>query len=271
MSTSTETMAPGLGPATRPDGQRWWKSCWTRHADTEPEQDTAGDGPIDERDVLQLGICLMAMRLFPVVTGYSGLRGSMSLTLAASTVLVLAGCGSSSSTPPPPTFVAPVFTATAPAASPAASAPPATTVATTSPTVPPAAAATTPATSTADPVTVDVSVVRAHGYQPDSRVAQTPDGFGHTLYAFHGTCTGSGDGYCQIMLFFIGTRYLGTDTKNVSIDIANYYPTGTATFAVTYANYAKSDPLCCPSLQPVTIDYHWNGLRLIASGTPPGH
>lgn len=109
------------------------------------------------------------------------------------------------------------------------------------------------------------------GFSPAPRFAQTPDGFGHTLYAWHGTCQGSADGYCQKMFFFIDARYLGTDTSAESTSIADYQTGGTGTITVTYANYGKNDPLCCPSRQPVTISFRWNGTKLIPSGTPPGH
>lgn len=73
------------------------------------------------------------------------------------------------------------------------------------------------------------------------------------------------------MFFFLNTRYLGTDTSSPSAGIGDFRAAGTGSIAVTYPNYAKSDPLCCPSGQPVTITYHWNGTSLVPSGTPPGH
>jgi hypothetical protein len=111
-------------------------------------------------------------------------------------------------------------------------------------------------------IRVDEVIVRRKGYEPATRVAQTADGFGGTLYAFHGTCQGSADGYCQIMLFFDGTRFVGTDTTNPSTAITGYEAAGAGRIAVTYAHYAKTDPLCCPSLAPVTVTYQWNGSRI---------
>lgn len=129
----------------------------------------------------------------------------------------------------------------------------------------------TSAAPAGDPLTADPAVISSKGYTPAQGHAETSDGSGGTLYAWQATCTNSGDGYCQKVFFFDGTRYLGTDTLNDSASITNVSTTGPQTIAVTYAHYASNDPLCCPSLQPVTISYHWTGTRLLPSGTPPGH
>lgn len=110
------------------------------------------------------------------------------------------------------------------------------------------------------------------GYKAiSSSIAKTPDGLGKTLYAILGICTGSADGHCQKIFFFLDNQYLGTDTKSPSNEIRSDVAAGTGNIDITYANYKPSDPLCCPTGQPVTIRYHWNGIRLIPSGTPPGH
>jgi hypothetical protein len=124
----------------------------------------------------------------------------------------------------------------------------------------------------ADPLVSDPAIIRAKGYTPDAgRRVETPDGFGNTLYAWIAICTGSADGHCQNVFFFIGTRYLGTDTSVPSSQINAIAAFGPQTVDVTYANYRRGDPLCCPSGPPVTIRYRWTGTRLIPSGTPPGH
>lgn len=158
-----------------------------------------------------------------------------------------------------------VVTATSAPASPTA---PVTPIATVSP----ASSATVgPTVAPQDVVQADANVVVARGFQPVEHHAETPDGFGNTLYAFWGICKDSGDGKCQKVFFFIGSRLLGTDTSAPSSEINDVQPDGTGTIAVTYAHYLPQDPLCCPHGKPVTITYHWNGARLIPSGTPPGH
>lgn len=136
--------------------------------------------------------------------------------------------------------------------------------------VAPTRVAATAAPTSFDPTAADLATIRAHGYTPHGHGASTPDGFGGTLYAWSGVCSGSADGYCQKVFFFIGTRYLGTDTARSSI-LTAVRAAGPQNIDVTYPNYAPQDPLCCPSGTPVTITYHWNGTRLIPSGTPPGH
>jgi hypothetical protein len=108
------------------------------------------------------------------------------------------------------------------------------------------------------------------GFVP-SQVAWTGDGLGGYLVAIEGLCTPVGDGYCQQAFFFSNDQYLGTDTYSPSIAIHRVADAGEATIAVTYAHYATTDPFCCPSLPDVTITYHWDGERLVPSGTPPDH
>lgn len=120
-------------------------------------------------------------------------------------------------------------------------------------------------------VEADAQTVLARGYQPVQVHAETPDGFGNTLYAFWGICKDSGDGKCQMVFFFRGSRLLGSDTSAPSTQINNVQPAGTGTIAVTYAKYLSQDPLCCPRGKPVTVTYHWTGSHMVASGTPPVH
>lgn len=126
-------------------------------------------------------------------------------------------------------------------------------------------------TVTTNVTAADLATIRAQGYTPRGHGASTPDGSGGTLYAWPGVCTGSADGYCQKVFFFINGRYLGTDTSKASNAITDVRAAGPQTIAVTYPSYAPQDPLCCPSGTPVTITYRWTGSRLVPSGTPPGH
>lgn len=139
----------------------------------------------------------------------------------------------------------------------------------------PSAAATRPAVTVAppssDPTAADLATIRAHGYTVQGHGVSTPDGSGRTLYAWQAVCSGSADGYCQKVFFFIDTRYLGTDTARNSNAITGVHASGPQDIAITYPSYAPQDPLCCPSGKPVTITYHWTGTRLVPSGTPPGH
>lgn len=92
----------------------------------------------------------------------------------------------------------------------------------------------------------------------------TPDRFlegqlrnGGTFLLFHSVCTASADGHCQAVEVFRGHdaapiwigHYAGVKSFRFS-------PDG---FTVTSVQYAPSDPLCCPSLAPITQEYRWNG------------
>jgi hypothetical protein len=135
-----------------------------------------------------------------------------------------------------------------------------------------ATAQTSSSSTTSDPVKRAEDAIRFKGYKAVSgSIAKTPDGYGKTLYALLGICEGSADGHCQKVFFFLNDQYLETDTKSPSNEIKSEMAAGTGNIDVTYANYKNNDPLCCPSGQPVTILYHWNGTRLIPSGRPPGH
>lgn len=195
----------------------------------------------------------------------------MRITLFAVLGVVLAGCGSSSGPNKPNT---PTLTVKPPTIQPR---PPSTQTSTAGPlalmtqiirTTPvplPASGPSTAVPPPSNPLTADPAVVKAHGYTPDSGHTETPDGFGHTLYAWRATCTDSADGYCQKVFFFIGTRYLGTDTRDPSTQIVGINAPEAGTIAVSYAHYLAGDAQCCPSGQPVLISYHWNGSRLIPS------
>ncbi len=115
------------------------------------------------------------------------------------------------------------------------------------------------------------AVVAGEGFTPQGDGVSVDDGSGGQLLAIKALCAGSADGHCQKVFFFVRGEYLGTDTAKTSLGIINVAAAGTAKINVTYANYAPSDPFCCPSLPPVTISYSWDGSTLTPSGVPPGH
>ncbi len=104
--------------------------------------------------------------------------------------------------------------------------------------------------------------------QPHTSVV-TDGGSGRALIAIQGICTGSATGRCQKVFFFIDDTYLGTDTTGPSQGILDVSSPSSRQIAVTYVNYAPTDPGCCPTRSPVTITYTWDGNRLTANGTPP--
>lgn len=97
------------------------------------------------------------------------------------------------------------------------------------------------------------------------------DGHGGKLYAWIGSLTQSADSHNELVFFFDGTSYLGTDTSTPSPEIDSVSAPRKDTVDVVYASYKSTDPLCCPSGHPVTIAYRLNGRRMTASRKPPGH
>lgn len=99
----------------------------------------------------------------------------------------------------------------------------------------------------------------------------TPGPDGTTFIAISGVKVPTADGYTQWVFFFSGTTYLGTDTAVPSPQLSLAGSPGPGQIDVKYTNYAANDPLCCPTLPPVTITYTWNGTTVTPNGTPPGH
>lgn len=119
-------------------------------------------------------------------------------------------------------------------------------------------------------ITADAQQVVALGYDVTGVVTtSSPDG--GTLVALSGVKTPTADGDTQWVFFFNDATYLGTDTALPSPQLSLAGSPGPGQVDVHYTTYALNDPLCCPSLPPVTITYTWDGERLTPSGTPPGH
>jgi hypothetical protein len=87
-----------------------------------------------------------------------------------------------------------------------------------------------------------VATVRSHGYTPVDTSEYHPN---QTLRVLVATRTGSGDGYGQQAFFFLGDRYLGTDTKEPSAKL-KVVSQGDTEVAIAYPLYRRNDPLCCP-------------------------
>jgi hypothetical protein len=100
--------------------------------------------------------------------------------------------------------------------------------------------------------------VSAEGYNVDN-----PGDYKRSaiLRVLIGTRKGSGDGYAKRAFFFVGGRYLGTDTSDDSanIRVAAESPTRVT---LAYALYGPDDALCCPGGTAI-VRYEWNGSKLL--------
>lgn len=108
------------------------------------------------------------------------------------------------------------------------------------------------------------------GLSPAGPMVQTPAP-GGTLYAQAGACMNRDPSPCQTVLFLLDRRVIGTDTPRPTNAVRTVRAAGQGQIAVVYANFARNDPDCCPSLPDVTVTYTWNGSRLVPSGQPPNN
>ncbi|MEA2429347.1 MAG: hypothetical protein QOF37_2975 [Thermoleophilaceae bacterium] len=100
--------------------------------------------------------------------------------------------------------------------------------------------------------------VSAEGYNVDDPGAYDSS---HTLRVLVGTKKSSGDGYAKRAFFFVGGRYIGTDTSDDSAGV-RVEGSGDTTVTLAYALYGPNDALCCPG-GTARVRYQWNGSRLV--------
>lgn len=110
-----------------------------------------------------------------------------------------------------------------------------------------------------------ITVVKAHGFTPNATSDYHPD---QTLHVLTATRTGSGDGYAQQAFFFVGDRYIGTDTSQPSAGV-KVVSQGDTEVTLAYPLYRPHDPLCCPGGGRATVRFQLNNGRLVALGTIP--
>lgn len=113
--------------------------------------------------------------------------------------------------------------------------------------------------------TVEVKDPTEHFTASGGEPITVPDGRGGTLTAVVGTRFPTADGYGQLVFFWHNQTYLGTSAVSEASEIESLQPNGVASFTVTYANYAPTDPMVNPSLPPQSVHYTWNGQSLNAS------
>ncbi|MHB8490989.1 MAG: LppP/LprE family lipoprotein [Solirubrobacteraceae bacterium] len=103
-----------------------------------------------------------------------------------------------------------------------------------------------------------VSVVRAHGFTPNEPSQYHAD---QTLRVLVGSRTGSTDGYGQQAFFFLGGRYLGTDSTQTSATLSVVSQSDTEV-TLAYPDYSARDPLCCASGASARVTFALNNGRL---------
>ena len=104
-----------------------------------------------------------------------------------------------------------------------------------------------------------VATVQAHGYTASETSQYHPN---QTLRVLVGTKSGSGDGYDQQAFFFLGSRYLGTDTKQPSATVT-VVSQGDTEVTLEYPLYRRGEQLSSPSGQ-ATVRFQLNDGKLTA-------
>lgn len=89
-----------------------------------------------------------------------------------------------------------------------------------------------------------------------------------TLRVLIGTRSGSSDGYDQQAFFFVGPRFIGTDTKEPSATVKVLAQSDTEV-TLAYPLYRKNDPLSSPSGGQATVHFQLNNGKLTALNPIP--
>jgi hypothetical protein len=105
-----------------------------------------------------------------------------------------------------------------------------------------------------------VDVLKARGYTAAEPAQYHPS---QTLRVLIGAKTGSSDGYGQQAFFFVGGRFIGTDTKEPSATVKVIAQSDTEV-TLGYQLYRKGDPLSSPSGGQATVRFQLNNGRLAA-------
>ncbi len=109
-------------------------------------------------------------------------------------------------------------------------------------------------------------VVKAHGYTPNDISEYHPS---QTLRVLVGTRTGSADGHGQQAFFFLGDRYIGTDTSQPSATIRVVGQSDTEV-TLAYPLYRPHDAPCCPSGGEAKVSFQLNnGMLTPLQAIPP--
>jgi hypothetical protein len=107
--------------------------------------------------------------------------------------------------------------------------------------------------------------VRSRGYTPNDTSEYHSN---QTLRVLVGTQTGSSNGYGQQAFFFVGGRYLGTDTKLPSATVKVVSQSDTEV-TLAYPVYRQGDPLSSPSGGEARVTFQLNNGKLVPSGKIP--
>ncbi len=179
--------------------------------------------------------------------------------LAALALLLLAGCGGGSHTT---AAVTAPMTVTRTVTS-QGSTPPTTSAGTTT-----GSGTTAPAPPNPNaPLTLRTAeqTLNARGFATLTERDFRPD---QPLKVLVGVRRGSADARTQQAFFFVGDRFIGTDTADTSAGIS-VVDQSADHVTLAYELYKPADAMCCPSAGMGQVTFRWNGTRLVPQGTIP--
>ncbi len=205
---------------------------------------------------LALGVCMAG--------ALGGCGGSQTKTVSiAGAPAVTQSAPSTATTQRPPASTAPASTTTA--AAPASTA---------GGTVAPGATRTAPepeftkSEQHSEGLAEALALLKAKGYAASETSQYHAN---QTLRVLVGTAAGSSDGYDQQAFFFVGNRYIGTDTKEPSATVKVLAQSDTEV-ALAYPLYRSGDPLSNPSGGETAVHFQLDDGKLTAlQAIPPAH
>src|SRR5579872_2782881 len=112
---------------------------------------------------------------------------------------------------------------------------------------------------------------RGEYFKPVGKPLTVKDGRGTgTITAAIGVRWPTADAKGQIVFFWHNSSFNSMSADYETPAVIKLAAPAAGTFAITYAHYKASDPLCCPSLKPVVVNYGWGSDNmLISDGVPP--
>lgn len=109
------------------------------------------------------------------------------------------------------------------------------------------------------------ATLNRQGYSVPSTATYRP---GATLRVLVGVRQGAGDGKAQKAFFFVGDRFLGTDTADPSAQVSVVAQDDTSV-TLRYALYRRRDGSCCPSGGHADVRFALDQGRLAPTGDIP--
>jgi hypothetical protein len=114
---------------------------------------------------------------------------------------------------------------------------------------------------------IAVGFVRSRCPAPYRSINTTMWFKGAKFNALYGNCR-AGDGYDRHIWFFVGSRFVRTDSRTPSRGILGIWRDD-RTIAFMYVLYRPSDPNCCPTGGGKIVRFRWTGRRVRALDAIP--